>query len=119
MWPRTAPEWEGVGVSQEALEELKKYGALQEFKADMTSAVLFWQETARVMGLPSSWRHRGLVMRIDDDHTEHWHVYVEKVNGIFMGFDESPDGCSLRLLLLMPAKLMTLRAALDETRRRV
>jgi hypothetical protein len=100
------------------MEELKHYGALQEFKAHMTSAVLFWQETARVMGLPSRWEHRVLVTRADGDFAGDWRVYVEKVDGIFMGFAESLDGASLRLLLLMPAKLITLRAATEDTQHR-
>jgi hypothetical protein len=117
MRPRKAPEWKGI--SQEVLEELEHYGALQEFKARMTSAALFWQEIAREMGLPSHWEQHLRVTRADGDFAGDWRVYVEKVDGIFMGFAESLDGHSLRLLLLMPAKLMTLRAAVDETQHRV
>jgi hypothetical protein len=118
MKPRTPPRPERTGVSEKAKEELSKYGRLQQYKLAIAGAVVFWQEQARPNGLPSKWDHRHIVSVQHGDVRMDWRMYVETVHGIRMGFAESLDGLSLRLLLLVPTERMSAREALQVTQER-
>lgn len=118
MDPRIPPLPERIGVSEKAKEELSKYGRLQQYKLAIAGAVVFWQEQARLRGLPSGWDHRHIVSVHHSDERTDWRLYVETVHGIRMGFAESLDGLSLRLLLLVPTDQMSAREALDATQER-
>jgi hypothetical protein len=96
MKPRTAPKPDGIGTSDEAIKEIKRFGALQRYKPNMSDAAIFWQEQARVWGLPSEWDDRGLVRVVADANVVDWRTYLEAIGRIRMGLAESLDGSSLR-----------------------
>ncbi len=119
MNPRTAPDPTRTGVRQKAIDELNQFGALQRYKSGMLDAGAFWQDQALTSGLPSHWQDRGIVtVHAGDQHAD-WRVYLERINGIRMGFAESLDGRALLLLMLMPTDQMTLREAIAEARKRL
>lgn len=118
MDPKIAPDPELIGVASEAIDELSRYGRLQRHKLAMSGAAVFWQEQARRGGLPSHWKDRRTVSVLREGQRTDWKIYVQTVSGIRMGFAESKDGRSLRLLLLVPTDQATLREAVEETSKR-
>jgi hypothetical protein len=121
MNPRARPVPERVGVDRAVLEELARYGGRQEYKPAMTAAAIFWQDTARVDGLPESWKDAGLVVKEGGvpERQGRWRLYVKVVSGVRMGFAESEEGDALLLMLMRPAGVIGQRAAIEEVRRRL
>jgi hypothetical protein len=118
MNPQTPPEPGLLGVGPGAIDDLRHYGGLQKYKARVSRAVVFWQESARVQGLPEGWTEVETVIRVSPPAGT-WKIYVQKVSGIRMGFAESLNGKALKLLLLIPKEEISDRAAREETRKRV
>jgi hypothetical protein len=116
MDPRTSPQ--RANVTTEAVEETRQYGAMQRYKPGVAAAYTYWKEVA-AQGLPSGQREYRRVTTLDGDERLEWKVYVVTVESIRVGIAETLDGDTLWLLLIVPANLMSPRAAFDTARERL
>jgi hypothetical protein len=110
MDPRTAPTYpHELSI---AVEEIRKYGSEQRYKPGVISAYEYWKE-AKARGLPSGQEDYEKVTRLDGSERLDWRLYLVTVDSIHVGIAESLDGATLYLLLVVPAKLMTVREAAE------
>jgi hypothetical protein len=101
MDPRTPPTYpHELSV---AVEEIRKYGSVQRYKPGVISAYEYWKE-AKARGLPPGQQDYQKVTRLDGTERLDWRLYLVA---------ESLDGATLYLLLVVPAKLMTVREAAE------
>jgi hypothetical protein len=117
MKPRTRPS--KVSVTQKAINEAGAFGALQQHLPGILAAGEFWECHASIDGLPEDWDYRGIVTVYVGTERADWKIYLEKVDGIRMGFAESMDAQTLSLLMLMPTDHMNSRQALAEACKRI
>jgi hypothetical protein len=110
MDPRTPPTYpHELSV---AVEEIRKYGSVQRYKPGVISAYEYWKE-AKAHGLPPGQEDYQKVTRLDGTERVDWRLYMVTADSIHLGIAESLDGATLYLLLVVPAKLMTVREAAE------
>jgi|SRR5579859_126391 len=110
MDPRTAPTYPHELLA--AVEEIRKYGSMQRYKPGVLSAYEYWKE-AKARGLPPGQADHQKVTRLDGTERLDWRLYLVTVDSVRLGMAESLDGATLCLLLVVPAALMTVRAAAE------
>jgi hypothetical protein len=114
--PRKAPgTW---GVNPRVKEELVKYGTPQAFKPRLGAALAFWYEAAE-HGLPPGISHDEMISVRRREQQSDWRLYLITKCGFRIGIAERQDGEDLLLLLLLPAKSITVADALLEARKRL
>jgi hypothetical protein len=114
--PRKAPStW---GVNPRVKEELVKYGTPQAFKPRLGAVLAFWYEAAE-HGLPPGISHEEMISVRRGEQKSDWRLYLITKCGFRIGIAERLDGEDLLLLLLLPAKSITVADALLEARKRL
>ncbi len=112
MKPRTAPT--RPAAIQLALDELNRYGLLQQYIPAMVDVAVYWKEVKK-KGLPAGEPDRLTVIVEGEGERAEWKIYVVTQGSIRMGFAESLDGATLYLMLIVSARDMTIRQAVAET----
>jgi hypothetical protein len=112
MTPRTPPT--STAETQLAVEELKRYGARQEYKPSIAAVLAYWREVRR-KGLPEGEPDRETVITQRGNLCREWRVYVVTQDSIRLGVSESLNGARLQLMLLVPVKDMTVYQAVSES----
>ena len=116
MDPRKAPS--ARGVHPQVKEEVLKYGTPQALKPYLAAALAFWYEAAE-RGLPPGIAHDETISVRRGEPKSDWRLYLITKCGFRIGIAERVDGEDLLLLLLIPAKHMTLAEAILEARNRL
>ena len=116
MDPPKAPS--AHGVHPLVKEELLRYGTPQALKPYLGAALAFWYEAVE-HGLPPGISHAEMISVRRGEPNSEWRLYLITKCGVRIGIAERLDGEDLLLLLLIPAKNMTIAEAILEARKRL
>lgn len=106
MRPRKAPNEFGVGVVDEALRAADRYGARNRYRQPVDHALDVVEEYLKY-GLPEELVFEDTIRVQHGSSAGDWWLYIDEVQGIYLGFAETARAESLRLVALAPAELVS------------